>query len=210
MQRLIRIFLFCLMLTSMAACQAAESEPFEAGVHYEVLPQPVPTVDPGRVEVTEVFWYGCSHCYDFEPKLEPWIKKLPENVVFTRVPAVWHPEMALHAKAYYTAKAMNVLDKMHPVIFEAMNLQHKKLRSEEEIAELFVANGIDKETFIKTFESFGVSQSVRVGDSKQRGYRIKGTPELVVNGKYRISTRHVGSHEKMLKVAEFLIEKESK
>lgn len=209
MQRFFQIIGFFLLLSPLMACQAQEAESFQAGVHYEVLPQPVPTVDPARVEVAEVFWYGCGHCFHFEPVLEPWVKRLPENVVFTRVPAVWHPDMALHAKAFYTARAMGVLDKMHNVIFEAMNVENQKLRSPGEIAELFAEHGVDREAFDKTFNSFGVSQSLRVGESKQRGYRIKGTPELVVNGKYRISTRFVGTQEKMLEVASYLIEKES-
>ncbi len=210
MQRFTQIVCFGLLLLPMMACQATDNEPFQAGVHYEVLPQAVPTVDPGRVEVAEVFWYGCSHCYDFEPKIEGWLESLPAYAVFTRVPAIWHKDMTLHARAYYTARAMDVLDKVHIKIFEAMNLKKQRLATETEIAELFAGEGVDKASFSKTFNSFGVNQSVRVGESRQRGYRTKGTPELVVNGKFRISTKHVGSQEKMLEVATYLVEKEGK
>lgn len=208
MKRLLQTLGLCLALLPIAACQAGDSEAYQAGVHYEVLPQPVPTIDPESIEVTEVFWYGCDHCFDFEPKLKSWLADLSEDTVFNQVPAVWHPDMKLHARAFYTAKVLKVLDPMHEVIFEAMNVKKQELRSEAEIAKLFTANGVDEASFAKTFNSFGVAQSVRVGESRQRGYRITGTPELVVNGKYRISTRHVGSQEEMLQVATFLIEKE--
>ena len=115
--------------------------------------------------------------------------------------------MELHAKAYYTARALKVLDKMHIPIFEAMNLKKKKLQSEDEIAALFVDQGVSSDKFTKVFNSWGISQQVKIAQSKQRGYRTQGTPELVVNGKYRISTR-AGGQQEMLKIAEFLIEHE--
>ena len=139
--------------------------------------------------------------------MEPWKKSLPEDVNFVGVPAVWAPVMELHAKAYYTARALKVLDKMHIPIFEAMNLKKKKLQSEDEIAALFVDQGVSSDKFTKVFNSWGISQQVKIAQSKQRGYRTQGTPELVVNGKYRISTR-AGGQQEMLKIAEFLIEHE--
>lgn len=197
--------LFCLLaLIPVAACQAEEPE-YQAGVHYEVLPQPVPTNDPAKVEVVEVFWYGCHHCYNFEPLISNWKKDLPAYVQFVPVPAVWHPDMSLHAQAYYAARALKVLDPMHTKLFEALNLDRKSLRSESEIADLFEDNGVNRDKFIKMFNSFGVTQSVKVGESRQRAYRIKGTPELIVNGKYRISARMAGSQAKMLEVADYLV-----
>ena len=195
------------LLLPVAACQAEPEVAYKAGEHYEVLPQPVATIDPGKIEVAEVFWYGCSHCFHFESIVEPWKKSLPEDVNFVGVPAVWAPVMELHAKAYYTARALKVLDKMHIPIFEAMNLKKKKLQSEDEIAALFVDQGVSSDKFTKVFNSWGISQQVKIAQSKQRGYRTQGTPELVVNGKYRISTR-AGGQQEMLKIAEFLIEHE--
>lgn len=206
-----RILFYLSLVLPVVACQAEESSPaFEAGVHYELLEQPVPTTDPGRVEVVEMFWYGCSHCFHFEPLVNEWIKKLPEKAQFVPMPAVWHPDMELHAQAFYAAKALNVLDSMHEKIFEAMNIKKNHLRSKEEIAGLFEANGVDREKFLAVFDSFGVKQSVTMAKSRQLAYRIQGTPELIVNGKYRISGRHTGSQAKMLEVASFLIDKELK
>ena len=116
--------------------------------------------------------------------------------------------MELHAKAFYTAQVLGVMDTMHPVIFQAMNVDRKPLSSEAEIAKLFAANGVPEEDFAKAFNSFGVSSHVRQANSRARAAKITGTPSMMVNGKYQISTREAGSQANMLKVAEFLIEKE--
>lgn len=188
----------------------ASSANYEAGVHYEVLPQPVATVDSDKIEVAEVFWYGCGHCFSFESELRPWAESQPEDVVLVGSPAMWDNQgiMERHARIYYTAKALKVLDKVHEATFNAMHLEKKTLRSEGEIAELFVAQGVSKEDFERTFNSFGVTSAVKQAEARQRSYRIQGTPELIVNGKYRITARLAGSHQGMLDVADFLIEKE--
>lgn len=190
-----------LLLTAVLAHGAD----YIAGKHYIVLDEPVRTSDPSKIEVTEVFWYGCGHCYAFEPLLEKWAKTLPADVVLVRSPAIWHPTMQLHARAYYTAKALNVLDSMHQVLFDAMNVDHNKLATEDDIKKIFVAHGVDGDTFSKTFNSFGVGSAVGQADARQRGYKITGTPEMVVDGKYRISAGEAGSHEAMLAVIDQLI-----
>jgi thiol:disulfide interchange protein DsbA len=206
MNRLLSSLLFIVAFLPLAACQA--EEPYKAGLQYEVLPEAVSTSDPSKVEIVEVFWYGCSHCFAFEPKVKAWLKQQADDVKFVGVPAVWHPSMRLHAKAYYTAKALKVFDKMNDVIFEAMNLKKQKLLNEAEIASLFVANGVSKERFSKVFNSGSIEMAVDLAEKKQARYRIQGTPELVVNGKFRISGRDAGGHAGMLKVASFLVDKE--
>lgn len=181
---------------------------FKAGEHYEVLRQPVRTSDPERIEVTEVFWYGCGHCFTFEPLVHEWTQTLDDDVVITRLPAIWHPTMELHAKAYFTAESLGVVDQVHKPIFEAMNLHRDPLDSAEAIAELFEANGVSREDFERTFDSFGINSAVRQADSRQRAFGVRGTPELIVNGKYRITGTLAGSHATMLQVADQLIEQE--
>ncbi len=210
MRILLSALIYGLFLLPLTACQAETEAVYEAGTHYEVLPQPVPTSDPTKIEVAEVFWYGCGHCFSFEPLVSEWKNQLPEDVVFIGVPAIWAPVMELHARAYYTAKALKALDKVHLPVFEAMNLQKKKLETEKEIEAIFVANGVSAEQFAKVFNSWGIGQQAKLSQVKQRGYRTQGTPELVVNGKYRISSRMTGGHEAMLKVASYLIEQERK
>ena len=116
--------------------------------------------------------------------------------------------MELHAKAYYTADVLGVMDTMHLVIFQAMNVDRKRLSSEAEIGKLFGEHGVSEEDFSKAFNSFGVSSQARQASANARAAKITGTPEMMVNGKYRISTRKVGSQANMLKLADYLIEKE--
>ena len=178
------------------------------GTHYDLITPAVRTANPDKIGVSEFFWYGCGHCYTFEPMVEQWKKSLPDDVDFRGSPAIWNGPMELHAKAYYTADVLNVLDTMHAVLFQAMNVDGKRLSSEGEIAALFTANGVAAEDFTKAFNSFGVSSQVRQANARARAAKISGTPALMVNGKYHVSTRKAGSQADMLKVAEFLIEKE--
>ncbi|MBQ0721335.1 MAG: thiol:disulfide interchange protein DsbA/DsbL [Gammaproteobacteria bacterium] len=195
---------------AFGASAATVNSQYIAGTHYEVLESPVRTSDPKRIEVTEVFWYGCSHCFSFEPMVSTWASQLPEDVNFVRSPAIWHKSMELHARAYYTAKALKVLDPVHQAIFEAMNLKKNKLSSKEAIGKVFVAQGVDLDKFNKTFDSFGVVSATKQADARQRSYHVTGTPEMVVNGKYRINAKMAGGQGGMLKVADYLIELERK
>lgn len=183
----------------------AHATDYVAGKHYVLLETPVRTGDASKIEVTEVFWYGCGHCYTFEPQLEKWSKTLPADVVLSRSPAIWHPTMELHARAYYTAKALNVLDALHPALFDAMNIGRDKLATEDDIKKIFTAHGVDGDAFSKTFNSFGVGSAVGQADARQRGYKVTGTPEIVVEGKYRVSASLAGGHAAMLAVVDHLL-----
>ncbi|OUS06172.1 disulfide bond formation protein DsbA [Gammaproteobacteria bacterium 54_18_T64] len=208
--RLKHLATFCLLLPLAFIANIAAAAQYTAGTHYEVLDTPVRTSDPKRIEVAEVFWYGCSHCFSFEPMVSTWAKQQPEDVNFVHSPAIWHKNMELHARAYYTAKALKVLGPVHLAIFEAMNLKKDKLASKEAIAKIFVAQGVDLDKFNKTFDSFGVVSATKQADARQRSYGVKGTPEMVVNGRYRLSAKMAGGQGQMLEVADYLIAIERK
>ncbi|MGB1402429.1 MAG: thiol:disulfide interchange protein DsbA/DsbL [Porticoccaceae bacterium] len=203
----IKRVLFLILIMPMAMCQA-QSDQYQAGVHYEVLPQSIRTANPDKIEVNEVFSYTCSHCYNFEPVIHPWSETLATDVDFQRTPAVWQPALEPYARAYFSAKALKVLDEVHIPLFEAIHVQRKSVRTEQDLAAVFVAQGVDKTKFSQVYNSFGISSLVNQAKSRVRGYRVQGTPEVIVNGKYRVSTRSAGGFEGMLKVADFLIEKE--
>ena len=195
-----------LFAASLSAENSAKT--FEEGKQYNVITPAIRTANPDKIEVVEFFWYGCGHCYTFEPVIGHWKKSLDDDVEFKGSPAVWAPQMELHSKMYFAAEVLGVLDKMHLVLFQAMNVDKKRLQSESEIAALFVANGVSEEDFSKAFNSFGVSSMVRQATARARAAKISGTPEMMVNGKYRVSTRMGINQGEMLEVVEFLIEKE--
>lgn len=202
---------FALALLPLFSCHA-EDEPaapaFVAGTHYEVLATPVRTADPGKIEVAEFFWYGCPHCYHFEPSITAWLKTKEKDVTFVQVPAIWHPDMVLHAKMFYTAQQLNKLPELHEAFFTAMQVGKMKLSSPEEISKLFIERGVSADEFNKTFNSFGTDSMVKQAQAKANGSKISGTPEIIVNGKYRVSAKLAGSQPNMLKVVDFLVEKE--
>ena len=127
---------------------------------------------------------------------------------FWQSPAMWNAPMKLHAQAYYTAQALGVLEKVHNPMFSALNVDRAPLRSQKAIADLFAQNGVAREEFNKAFNSFGVKSQVRQADARARSYKITGTPEIVVNGKYLVSSRMSGGQAEMLKIVDFLVAKE--
>lgn len=191
----------------MTSAFASAQEPVPSK-NYIVLDQPVRTRDSSKVEVVEVFWYGCSHCYSFEPLIKQWKKRKPDYVDFWQSPAMWNGTMKTHAAMFYTAEILGVMDKLHGPIFTAMNVERKRLATAGEIEDLFADYGVDRQAFGKTFKSFSVNSMVKQADARARSYKITGTPEIVVNGKYRVSARLAGGQAEMLKVVDFLIEKE--
>lgn len=187
----------------------ATAAEFEEGKNYIRLASPLPTLHKDKIEVVEFFWYGCIHCYHFEPALQAWQAKQGEDVYLLGSPAMWNKPMKVHAQAFYTAQAMGVLDKVHEPLFAALNASPRvKLDNEDELAEFFVGHGVDEAAFRKAFNSFGVSSLVRQADARARSTQIEGTPELLVNGKYRVSAKLAGGQNEMLQVVDFLVAQE--
>jgi thiol:disulfide interchange protein DsbA len=184
------------------------AQEFREGVHYDLITPALPTRSGDKIEVVEFFAYSCGHCYNFEPLLTQWKQQQPADVVLMPSPAVWSQPMEPHAKAFFTAQALGVLDKLHGALFAAMHVDRNRLASEEEIRKIFVANGVSAEDFTKAYRSFGVGSQVRQAGARAKGARISGTPEMMVAGKYRISTRKAGSQANMLKIVDYLVELE--
>jgi thiol:disulfide interchange protein DsbA len=183
---------------------------YDEGTQYKRLAAPVPTVDASKVEVVELFWYGCPHCYRLEPDLSKWLKNKPANVVFVRVPGVFRPLWGFHAKVYYTAEVLGVLDQVHPAMFEAMHVQRRKMNSVDEVKALFAQYGVTSEKFDNAFNSFAVDAKVRRATDLTRRYGLEGVPALVINGKYVTDGVMAHGHNGMLQVTDYLISKESK
>lgn len=183
---------------------------FAAGQGYENLKAAQPTQDPDKVEVIEFFWYGCPHCYQFEPEIVAWKATLPKNVSFIRQPAVFNELWGKHAKAFFTAEVLGVADKVHADFFHAIQVKQEKLSSEEDLAAFFVAHGIDEVAFHDAYNSFIVDTKMRQAKAMGPRYGITGVPALVVNGKYLVNGRSAGDKGGMIKVVNELIAQESK
>lgn len=195
---------------AMLVARAALAAPFQyvEGKHYVKLAMPIHTPDPNKIEVTEYFSYGCPHCYKFDPEISAWRATLPKDVEFDRTPAIWNQDYEVYAQTYYTAKALHILDKVHTPIFQAIHAEGMQLNTPAAMAKFFSQFGVDPEVFAKTYESFGVRASVQQAEARGRAYRATGVPTLIINGKYRIEGSMAGSNDNMLRVADFLIDKE--
>ncbi len=183
---------------------------FAAGKGYKDLAAIQPVQDPSKVEVIEFFWYGCPHCYQFEPILEKWHSNMPDNVNFIRQPAVFNKVWGQHAKAYFTAEVLGVVDKVHADLFYAIQVNQQPLANEADLAKFFVTQGVDEAAFHDAYNSFIVDTKMRQAKSMGPRYGITGVPAIVVNGKYLVNGKTAGSHEGMIKVINELIVQESK
>ncbi|GMQ88267.1 MAG: thiol:disulfide interchange protein DsbA [Gammaproteobacteria bacterium] len=181
---------------------------FNEGIEYQTLANPQPTVDKGKIEVLELFWYGCPHCYLLEPELRVWLEKKPDDVVFVRLPAVLGPSWELHARAFYTAQLLGVLEKVHQPIFDRMHKDRKPVRNVADVKKIFMAQGVSGQDFDNTYKSFAVITRTNRAKQAVRLYGISGVPALVVNGKYRTTAKLTGGNSKMLDVVDFLVRKE--
>jgi len=182
---------------------------YSAGEHFSKLTTSQGTSSPpGTVEVAEVFWYGCPHCFSFDPFVSRWAEELPDKVSFVRVPVMWNPTNEIHARVFYTAEALGKLDEMHEAIFEAFHEDQRTLTREADIRALFADYGVSEEDFERNFRSFGVESKLKRAKKLTQRYRIRSVPVLVVNGKYVTDGPQVRSFEDMLGVAEELVERE--
>ena len=202
-----KILIFLFLALNATLLQAAD---FVEGVDYKKLAQQA-TETGDKIEVLEFFWYGCPHCYSFEPYIKAWKKTKPANVVFKRVPAIFRPDWEVQARAYYALSNMGVIEAQHGKIFEALNKKKSrlKLNTKELITDFVVKNGVDEKKFLAEYSSFAVDSMVRKAKKKQAGYQIQGVPSIAINGKYLTSGSMSGSYENMIKIIDALIERES-
>jgi len=189
--------------------EVAKTWKYSQGKHFTMLTTAQGTSSPADViEVTEVFWYGCPHCFNFDPFLKDWEKDLPDNVNFVRLPVMWNPTNQIHARMFYTAEALDKLDEMHEAIFREMHINNQSLTTEASIQDLFLNFGVSEEEFKNTFRSFAIESKLKRAKNLTQRYRIQSVPILVTNGKYLATGPDVKNFEDMLAVTDELIERE--
>ncbi len=201
-----RILLAAVLIGAGNLAAAAD---FKAGEHFAEVSPGIGTVSTeiadGQTEVVELFWYGCPHCYSFEPILEAWVEEKPDNIVVTRVPAVFNKRWAFHAQVFYTAEVLGVLDEIHRPLFDAIHKGRRQMATEDEIAELFESvAGIDRATFDQAFNSFAVDAKLRRAAQITRDAKLTGVPALMIGGTARTTASQAGGYEQMLELAEAL------
>jgi thiol:disulfide interchange protein DsbA len=192
-------------LIAGGATAQAQGAPVE-GKDYVRLGTPASVAAPaGKIEVVEFFSYGCPHCYSFEPLLETWVKKLPADVAFRRVPAAFNATWEGLAKIFYALDATGQTEALHKRVFAAIHVQRQRLDKEADIAAFVKGAGGDDAKFLDAFKSFGVATKLRQGKQLAEAYKIDGVPTLGIHGRWFTSGSLAGSHERALAVADQLV-----
>ena len=202
-RRLLAIFLLTLSTAIFA-------NSYVEGKHYIKLDKPVKTINKDKVEVRELFWYYCGHCFNVEPILHDWVEKLPSNVDFVRQPAVFSDRWINGAIFYYVLEQLGEVDRLHAKLFDAIHLHKTAFIDQEDFVEWLGDHNVDKRKANNAFKSFSVRVKVNKSKINTVKYHISGVPAIVINGKYWTDASHAGGEFNMFNVADYLIAKESK
>ena len=208
MIHIIKLFsIFLLIFSANQLVLAQTPIKVEEGFDYRVLPITQPIDAKGKVEVIEFFWYGCPHCYEFEPELKGWIKRQNKDVVFKKVPIAFREELMPHIQLFYALETLGKGDALNDKVMFAMHRENKRLLNENEIADWVAAQGVDRNAFLAAYRSFAVLSKARAANQLGNAYRIDGVPTVAVQGKYITSPSIAGSRAKAVNVMDFLVNK---
>lgn len=205
-------------LTQLPAQDQLPGGKWQAGRNYQPIVPAQPTSAPaGKVEVVEVFWYGCSHCYALDPFLENWQKSSkPGFVEFVRVPVMWGPAHKAHARLYYTLEALGREKDLHTKVFDTIQKGGNGLLGNDDAATASIqakwaaAQGINEDEFMRTYNSFGVNSSLQRAEQLMRRYNVLGVPLMVVNGKYNTDVAMAGGHTQLISLLNDLASSEKR
>ena len=200
-------FFLALIILCLSGLVSAQSPKIEEGFDYRIMPIAQPVETKGKVEVIEFFWYGCPHCYDFEPELSAWVKRQPKDVSFRRVPVAFRDDFLPHSQLFYALEAMGKGDALNEKVMYAMHKENKRLLTEPEIADWVASQGMDRNTFLASYRSFAVVSKARAAKQLAETYRIDGVPTIVMQGKYVTSPSIAGTKAKAIAVMDYLEEK---
>ena len=195
------------ILTLCLATATGANELKEGRDYLLVSPIDAPAEAPGKVEVIEFFWYGCNHCFDFEPTLNKWLKTLPKDANFQRIPAIFRDSWVPGAKLYYTLEAMNLTAKLHGEVFDATHIDRTNFADEAVLLEWMSKHGVDKKKFAETYNSFAVQSKVQRAQQLTRAYGIQGVPALIIANKYMPNAGSIRDYKDLVVIADKLIAK---
>ena len=177
---------------------------FKLGKDYGSLSRPLPVKQDGVVDVVEIFWYGCGHCFNLAPVVSKWAKQKDSSVNYQKMPVTWGPVHQLHAKLFYTIEALGMGETGHSAVFTAIHKEGNFLASEGAILEFLEKLGKDRSETIKYMNSFSVRQKVKRAIEISKQFKVTATPMIFVDGQYRIEAK--GGHSQMLQVVDHVIE----
>lgn len=204
LSRLLATALVCLPLAWGAAVAA------EAGKDYAPIQPIQPTDSRGKVEVIEFFAYTCPHCFELEPELNAWARKLPKNVVLKRQPVIFSDKLEPMARAFFALEALGVVERLHGDLFNAIHVEDQDLSNPDAFFDWGAQHGLDRTQLKNAFHSFTTATKVNRAKQLQRAYKVAGVPALAVNGKYLTSASMTGSNGRTLQVVSELIAQEGK
>ncbi len=209
MTRLMKALVASLALLTFACSANEPAQQFEEGKHYKRVKTAATPADPKRITVEEFFWYGCEHCYNFESFIKAWVAKKPADVDFVAVPAsLGRPQGKVHQQAFYTAEVLNVTDKIHTPLFQAIHGQRRNLSTQDALRDFFSQqSGVLPEVFDSTFSGFAVNSRVGKAEQLARDYLISSVPTVVVGGAYQTNSTLAGEFSKVIEVVDFLVDK---
>ncbi|HZT55295.1 MAG TPA: thiol:disulfide interchange protein DsbA/DsbL [Burkholderiaceae bacterium] len=193
---------------TLPTATSAQSSPID-GRNYVRLSTPVPVAaPPGKFEVIEFFWYGCPHCAAFEPVLESWVKQLPEDVAFRRVPVAFRAEpYAAHQRLFYALDSLGLVPALQRKVFYAIHVERQRLDNPGEISAFATKNGIDAAKLLEAYSSFGTQAKLKQANQLVDGYKIDGVPALGIQGRFYTSGTLAGDNERALAVTDFLLQR---
>lgn len=190
------------LLLAVLAPAAHAAASFEEGVNYHwVASNPAPG---DKIEVIEFFWYGCPHCFAFEPYLDQWLANKPEDVTFVKVPATFNrPEVMMHARTFYALETMGASAGVHLAIMAEMHDRKNRLTDQASMERFLESQGVDVAAFREAMDSFAVYVKVQQAAQLAQRYGVTGVPALVVDSQFR--NGETKSYDEMIELLDFLI-----
>jgi thiol:disulfide interchange protein DsbA len=178
----------------------------EDGREYRTLGKIAPVeTQPPKLEVVDFFWYSCPHCNAFEPMLQQWSRRLPEDVVLRRIPAAFRDDMVPQQRFFYALEAMGKVNELHVKVFDAIHKVKVDLTRVAPMAEWVGRQGLDAARFTELYNSFGISTKARRATDIQNLYEVEGVPAMGVGGRWYTDSTLATNHGRMLQVVDYLV-----
>ena len=204
LRRTAQAIVLCIAAVGPLAGAAAETPRVRVNVDYRLI-EPQPGAPDNRIEVIDFFWYGCPHCYSFQPALEDWIRSKPSDVALRRIPAILRDNWAPHARIYYTLEALGEVERLHQAVYHGYHVQELHMSKPDVMVQWAVRHGIDANMWSEAYNSAAVTQKVDRAKKLSQDYNVQGTPSLVVDGRYLTSPAMARSEQRMIPVLQDLI-----